>query len=96
LKINQTVKWVKLFEKMFNASSVVLDNSLKTLFLFINDVVDESDDERVSAGQLFQIGVPGKLSLTTAMINENNASKLLSRDRAHINIVSNNLTNFTA
>jgi len=85
-KINQTVKLVKLFEKMFNVSSVVFDNSLKTLFPFINAVVDESlivcstrSTERFSAGQLFQIGVAGKLSSTTALINENNASGLLSR-----------------
>ena len=32
-KINQTVKLVKLFEKMFNVSSIVLDNSLKTIFI---------------------------------------------------------------
>jgi len=65
---------------MFNVRSVVLDNSLKTLFPFINAVVDESlrvrscqSTERVSAGQLFQIiGVAGKLSSTTALINENN------------------------
>jgi len=31
-KIKQTIKMVKLFEKMFNVSSVVLDNSLKTFF----------------------------------------------------------------
>jgi len=42
LKINETVKLVKLFEKMFNMSSVVLDNRLKMLFPFINAVVDES------------------------------------------------------
>jgi len=71
---------------MFNVSSVVFDNSLKTLFPFINAVVDESlrvcstqSTERVSAGQLFQIGVAGKLSSSTALINENNDSRLLSR-----------------
>jgi len=32
LKINHTVKLDKLFEKMFNMSSIVLDNSLKTFF----------------------------------------------------------------
>jgi len=85
LKIKQTVKLVKLFEKMFNLSSVVLDNRLKTLFLFINDesltlrVRSSQSTKRVSAGQLFQIIVAGKLSSTTAMINENNASRLLSR-----------------
>jgi len=41
-KFNQTVKSVKLFENMFNASSFVLDNSLKTFFPFINAVVYES------------------------------------------------------
>jgi len=46
LKINQTVKLVKLFEKMFNMSSVVLDKRL--LFPFINAVVDESLSQRVS------------------------------------------------
>ena len=85
-KINQTVKSVKLFENMLNVSSVVLDNSLKTLFLFINAAVDESLrvrstqlTERVSAGQLLQIGVAAKLSSATALINENNVSRLLSR-----------------
>jgi len=46
-------------------------------FPFINAVVDESlrvrssqSTERVSAGQLCQIGVAGKLSSTTALINE--------------------------
>jgi len=70
------------------------------LFPFINAVVDESlrvcctqSTERVSAGQLFQIGVAGKLSSTTAMINENNALRLLSRPTELI--FSNNLTNFT-
>ena len=85
-KINQTVELAKIFEKMFNVSSVVLDNSLETLFPFINAVVDESlrvrstqSTERVSAGQLLQIGVAGKLSSTTALINKNNTSRLLSR-----------------
>jgi len=62
---------------MFNGSSVVLDNSLKTFSSFINAVVDESlgvrstqSTERVSASQMFQIGVAGKLSSTTALINE--------------------------
>jgi len=74
---------------MFNVrivSYIVLDNSLKTLFPFINAVVDESlkvrstqSTERVSAGQLFQNGVTGKRSSITALINENNASGLLSR-----------------
>jgi len=41
LKINHTVKLVKLFEKVF-MSSIILDNSLETLFLLINAVVDES------------------------------------------------------
>ena len=53
LKINQTVKLVKLFEKMFNMNSIVL----KTLFPFINAVVDgrlSHAPERVSAGELFQ------------------------------------------
>jgi len=70
------------------------------LFPFINAVVDESlrvcctqSTARVSAGQLFQIGVAGKLSSTTAMINENNALRLLSRPTELI--FSNNLTNFT-
>ena len=86
-KINQTVKLDKLFEKMLNVNSIVLNNSLKTLFPFINAVVDESlrvcctqSTELVSAdGQLFQIGVAGKLSSATALINDNNASRLLSR-----------------
>ena len=73
-------------------------------FPFINAVVDESlrvrssqSTERVSAGQLFQIiGVAGKLSSTIALINENNASRLLSRTmELIINIFSNNLTNFS-
>jgi len=34
---------------------------------------------RIAAGQLFQIGVAGKLSSITALINENNGSRLLSR-----------------
>ena len=41
-KINQTVKLGKSFEKMFNVSSVVFDNSLEELFPLINAVVDES------------------------------------------------------
>ena len=75
-----------IFEKMFNVSSVVLDNSLK---MFFNAVVGESlrvcstqvtqSTERVSAGQLFQIGVAGKFSSSTVLIKENNASRLLSR-----------------
>jgi len=75
LKINQTVILVKLFEKMFNMSSVVLDNRLKILFPFINVVIDESLRQRVSVSQLFQIGVAGKLSSTTALINGNNTSR---------------------
>ena len=73
--MNQTAKLVKLFEKMFNMSSVVLDNRLKMLLPFINAVIDESLSERISAGQLFQIGVAVKLSPTTALINGNNTSR---------------------
>jgi len=73
--MNQTAKLVKLFEKMFNMSSVVLDNRLKMLLPFINAVIDESLSERISAGQLFQIGVACKLSSTTALINGNNTSR---------------------
>jgi len=67
-------------------SSVVLNNSLKTLFPFINAIVDErlrvrstQSTERVSAGHLLQIGVAGKLSSITALTNGNNGSRLLSR-----------------
>jgi len=41
LKINHTVKLVKLFEDVY-MSSIVLDNSLDALFSLINAVVDES------------------------------------------------------
>ena len=65
---------------MFNVSSVVVDNSLVTLFPFINAVVDESlrvrctqSTERVSAALST---VSNWLSSTTALINENNASRL--------------------
>jgi len=64
---------------MFNMSSIVLDNRLKMLFPFINAVIDESLRQRVSTGQLFQIGVAGKLLPTTALINGNNTSRNLSR-----------------
>jgi len=63
-------------------------------FSFINGDVDESlrvrstqSTERVSAGKLFQIGVAGKLSSTTALISENNASRLLSRTMELIIII---------
>jgi len=75
LKINQTIKLVKLFET-FNMRSVVLDNRLKMLFPFINAVIDESLRRAFQLhGQLFQIGVAGKLSPTTALINGNNTSR---------------------
>jgi len=75
----------------------------RRFFSFINAVVDESlrvrstqSTERVSAGQRFQIGVASKLSSTTAMVNLNNASRLLSRTMEVIQTsFSNNLTNFT-
>jgi len=100
-KINQTVKFVKLFEKMFNVSSVVPDNSLKTFFhslmllllKFWKFVPLNQQNEFSWSNSVFQIGVAGKPSSTTALINENNASRLLSR--AMELIFSNNLTNFT-
>jgi len=66
------------------------------LFPFINAVTDESLRQRVSTGQVVQIGVAGKPSSTTALTNGNNTSRnFIKNNCAHINIFSNNLTNFT-
>ena len=60
----------------YNVSMGTLNPTIHIpLFPLINAVIDKSLRQRVSAGQLFQIGVAGKLSSRTALINGNNSSR---------------------
>jgi len=71
--VNQcTVKSFQLFEKTFNMSSIVLDNSFKTLSPSIDALINKMSatvcstqpPKQVSVGQRSQTGVASKLCLS--------------------------------
>ena len=87
LKINHTVKLVNFFEKMFNVSSVVLDNSRMTFSIHQCCCWWKSESSFLSINRTrfscivncFKLASQVNFHQPTALINENNMSRLLSR-----------------